>query len=343
MLMIYGATGYTGGLAAGYAAAAGLDLVLGGRDGARLAGLAAGLGAPHRTFGLDPADVDAPNGPGAEGALDRALRDVTVLLNCAGPFARTAEPLMTAAIRGGIHYLDVAAELDGYRLAEALDGPARAAGVILLPGSGGSVAMLGCLAGHTAQRVTDARRIRVALNIRGGVSRGSAVTAAGSVTADCLERVDGELAGRDPDEVREFDFGDGPLACSPVTLPDLMTIWRATGAPNIETFVHASPEAFPGGDLSSLPDGPTADQRRADRYQAAAEVEGADGAVARSVLETVNGYTFTPMAAVEAARRVLAGEARPGWQTPAGLFGNGFAETIADTCIVDTRIVERSP
>jgi short subunit dehydrogenase-like uncharacterized protein len=51
------------------------------------------------------------------------------------------------------------------------------------------------------------------------------------------------------------------------------------------------------------------------------------------VLDTVNGYTFTSLAAVEAARRVLSGEARPGFQTPAGVFGSGFAETIADTCI----------
>ncbi|TIO52670.1 MAG: hypothetical protein E5X78_11665 [Mesorhizobium sp.] len=36
----------------------------------------------------------------------------------------------------------------------------------------------------------------------------------------------------------------------------------------------------------------------------------------------------------EAARHVLAGEVRPGFQTPGGLFGNGFAETIADTRIM---------
>jgi short subunit dehydrogenase-like uncharacterized protein len=57
--------------------------------------------------------------------------------------------------------------------------------------------------------------------------------------------------------------------------------------------------------------------------------------VVRSVLDTVNGYTFTTIAAAEAARRVLNGEARAGFQTPAGLFGAGFAETIADTSIVD--------
>jgi short subunit dehydrogenase-like uncharacterized protein len=73
----------------------------------------------------------------------------------------------------------------------------------------------------------------------------------------------------------------------------------------------------------------------ANRYQAVAEVTGADGDVVRSVLDTVNGYTFTATAAAEAGRRVLAGEDRPGFQTPALLFGNGFAETIADTTIVD--------
>ena len=67
----------------------------------------------------------------------------------------------------------------------------------------------------------------------------------------------------------------------------------------------------------------------------AAEVTDADGKAVRSLLDTVNGYTFTSMAAAEAARRVLAGEIRPGFQTPAGLFGNGFAETIADTRIID--------
>jgi short subunit dehydrogenase-like uncharacterized protein len=66
-----------------------------------------------------------------------------------------------------------------------------------------------------------------------------------------------------------------------------------------------------------------------------AEVTGADGTLARSVIETVNGYSFTPIAAVEAARRVLGGERRPGFETPAKLFGVGFAQTIGGTRIID--------
>ena len=323
-LMIYGATGYTGRLTAEHAAAAGLDLVLGGRDDKRLAALAHELGADHRAFGLDD-----------DAAIDAALSNIAVVLNCAGPFMRTAKPLMQAAIRSQTHYLDVAAELDSYYLAEALDSTARAAGVMLLPGSGGSVAMLGCLAGHAAQRVTEPESVRIALHVAGSMSRGSAISASQNLTADCLERRDGQLVNRSPDDRRDFDFGSGPRSCSAATLPDLVTIWRATGIRHIETFVHVSGDAFPEGDLATLPDGPTAQQRRANRYHAAVEVTGGNGAVARSVLDTVNGYTFTPLAAAEAARRVLSGEHRSGFDTPAALFGTSFAESIADTRITD--------
>ena len=61
----------------------------------------------------------------------------------------------------------------------------------------------------------------------------------------------------------------------------------------------------------------------------------AEGNTLRLLLDTVNGYSFTAMAAAEAARRIIAGESSPGFQTPAGLFGKGFAETIADTRITE--------
>jgi short subunit dehydrogenase-like uncharacterized protein len=107
------------------------------------------------------------------------------------------------------------------------------------------------------------------------------------------------------------------------------------GIPDIAMFVNVTGDAFPGGDLSKLPDGPSLEERDGQRARAVAEVMGAEGPVARSVIETVNGYTYTPLAAVEAARRVLSGETRAGFDTPARLFGAGFAESIADTRIVD--------
>ncbi|MGA1830634.1 saccharopine dehydrogenase family protein [Rhizobium wenxiniae] len=323
-LMIYGATGYTGRMAAEHAKKAGTPLVLAGRNEATLSTLSAELGVEYRVFGLDDA-----------AAIDAGLAGTSVLLNCAGPFMRTANALMKASMRNGVHYLDTAAELDSYRLAETLDDDAKAAGVMLMPGGGGSVAMLGSLAGHAASRVNDPRKIRIALHVAGGLSRGSAISAMENVTVETLARVDGELVAIAADGIRKFDFGKGAVDCFPVTLPDLITIWRVTGVPNVETFVHVTGDGFPQGDLSALPDGPSEEERLANRYQASVEVTGADEKVTYAVLDTVNGYTFTAMAAAEASRRVLGGEIRPGFQTPAALFGSGFAQTIADTSIND--------
>ena len=324
-LMIYGAAGYTGRMAAANAVEAGLTVVIAGRkqDKAKFAALAAELGVEYRLFAVD--DIAAAHA---------ALHDIGALLNTAGPFMRTAGPLMQACIAAGVHYLDIAAELDSYQFAEKLDQAATAAGVMLLPGSGGSVAMLGSLAAHAVKRVAKPRSLSIAMHVAGGFSRGSAVSASENVTIGLLHRVDGKLVDREP-AVRDFDFGGGPVSSFGVTLPDLITIWRATNIPNIETFVYLTDTVFPAGDLAAMPDGPTRGQRDASRYHAAVEVTGEDGSVVRSVLDTVNGYSFTSIAAAEAARRVLNGEARPGFQTPAGLFGDRFAETIADTTIVD--------
>jgi len=202
-----------------------------------------------------------------------------------------------------------------------------------MPGGGGSVAMLGSFAGHGAERVADPRKIRIVLHVTGGLSRGSAISATENLT-ETLKRANGALTPAEAD-VQTFDFGRGDVDCFRVTLPDLITIWRATGVPDIETFVHLSGDGFPQGDLSALPDGPSEKERLANRYQALVEVTDAQGQIVRSLLDTVNGYTFTAMAAAAAGRRILAGEACPGFQTPAGLFGNGFAQTIADTTIMD--------
>ncbi|UZE14229.1 saccharopine dehydrogenase family protein [Pseudomonas sp. B21-053] len=321
-LMIYGATGYTGRMAAEHAKAQGLNVVIAGRNAERLASLAAQLDVPYRVF---TADAHAA----------QALDGISVLLNFAGPFAKTAEALMQACIQGGVDYLDITAEINVYRLAERLGAQAAEAGVMLLPGVGWDVVPTDCLAMHVARRVQNPQSLRVALQVAGSMSRGSAMSVSEIIGAGLLARVDGQLVATPDVQPRHFDFGDGPALCAPLSFGDLVTGWHSTGIANIEMFVHISGDAFPEGDLSLLPDGPSTEQREAHLARAVAEVTGADGSVARSVIETVNGYSYTPMAAVEAARRVLAGERRAGFETPARVFGMGFAESIAGTTITD--------
>lgn len=206
---------------------------------------------------------------------------------------------------------------------------------MLLPGVGWDVVPTDCLAMHVARRVQNPQSLKVALQVAGPMSRGSALSVGEIIGAGLLVRVDGQLIATPDAQPQFMDFGDGPVLCAPLSFGDLVTAWHSTGIPNIAMFVHISGDAFPEGDLSQLPDGPSLQQREAHRARAVAEVTGADGRVVRSVIETVNGYTYTPLAAVEAARRVLAGERQPGFATPGRVLGMGFAETIAGTTIID--------
>jgi len=323
-LLIYGATGYTGRMVAEQAKARGLDVVLGGRDAARLAALGAALDLPYRVFGVDAAPL-----PGA--MLDGCM----AVLNCAGPFRLTAGPLMQACIAQGIHYLDITAEIGVYRLAEALGAQAAAAGVMLLPGVGWDVVPTDCLALHLAGRVAQPQSLRIALQVAGAMSRGSAISAGEIVGAGLLARVGGELVATPAAQPAMFDFGEGPVSCAPLSFGDLVTAWHSTGIPDIAMYVHVPDDAFPTGDLSQLPDGPSAAERARHGARAVAEVSGADGSRVRAVIETVNGYSYTPLAAVAAAQQVMAGVHRPGFETPARLFGAGFAETVPGTRILD--------
>ncbi len=315
-LMIYGATGYTGRMAAEHAKQLGLNLVIAGRNAERLASLAAELDVPHRVFAADASQ----------------LQGIDVLLNFAGPFAHTAEPLMRACMASGTDYLDITAEINVYRLAEQLG---AGADVMLLPGVGWDVVPTDCLAMHVASRVPQPQSLKIALQVPGAMSRGSALSVGEIIGAGVMARIDGELLATPDAQSQLLDFGDGPALCAPLSFGDLITAWHSSAIPNIAMFMHITGEAFPEGDLSLLPDGPNQAQRDAHRARAVAEVTGIDGTVARSVIETVNGYSYTPLAAVEAARRVLGGERRSGFETPAKLFGVGFAQTIDGTQITD--------
>lgn len=322
-VLIYGATGYTGSMVARQAKTAGLDFAIAGRDATRLAALAAELDVPYSVF-----DLGSSN-------LAKSLARVSVLLNCAGPFAKTAEPLMRACIEARAHYLDITAEINVYRLAESLGAHAARAGVMLLPGVGWDVVPTDCLALQLSRRVAEPVSLRIALQVAGSMSRGSAVSAGEIIGAGLMARVDGKLVSTPGAKSALFDFGDGPVSCAPLSFGDLVTAWHSTGIPNISMFVNVTGTAFPVGELSKLPDGPSQEERDGQHARAVAEVTGTDGAVVRAVIETVNGYSYTPLAAAEAARRVLGGEHRPGFETPARVFGGDFAKSIAGTLITE--------
>jgi short subunit dehydrogenase-like uncharacterized protein len=330
--MIYGANGYTGALIAREAWVRGHRPVLAGRNAPAVATLARELGLEHRTFGLD-----------APSAVVPSLAGLTAVLNCAGPFARTAAPLAKACLQARVHYLDVTGEIGVFEALAARDPEALVAGVTLLPGVGFDVVPSDCLAVHLKGRLPGATRLALGFQSLGRMSRGTATTVLENLHRGGAVRQRGVLTPvRAAWKTRTIDFGDGPRRAVTVPWGDVATAWHSTGIPDIEVYTAASrgqllllrASHHLGGLLRSgpvprflrwrirrAPAGPSAAERARGRSLLWGEVEDAKGGRAVARLRGPEGYTWTALAALACLERVLAGDAPPGYQTPALAYG----------------------
>jgi short subunit dehydrogenase-like uncharacterized protein len=334
-LLVYGANGYSGNLIATTLAEAGLRPILAGRRADAVVALAQRLGFEHRIFGLDrPEEVD------------RGLAGVTVVLNCAGPFSKTAVPMVEGCLRVRAHYLDITGEVMVFAAVAARDAEARAAGVMLLPGAGYDVVPSDCLAAHLHQRLPAATRLRLAFRPGGGLSRGTALTSLEGAAAGGLIRRGGAItkvaAGH---QTITVDLGRGPTRAIAIPWGDVFTAHVTTGIPDVEVYlavparvrlsiramglfgpVLALPpvQAMLRKRVNAGPAGPDEQARRTRHMLLWGEVRDAQGRVAVSRIRTPNGYELTRLTAADLAGRALAGDVQPGFQTPARAYGADY-------------------
>lgn len=151
-IVIFGASGYTGGLIAERLVAQGASPVLAGRDLARLRATAERLGADLE---VARADVYRQN------AVFDLVGAGDVLVATVGPFAKYGAVAVRAAIATGAVYLDSTGESSFIRrVFEEFDAPARQSGAALLTALGYEFAP-GALAGALALRDAGADAVRV--------------------------------------------------------------------------------------------------------------------------------------------------------------------------------------
>nr|MDT0660680.1 saccharopine dehydrogenase NADP-binding domain-containing protein [Micromonospora sp. DSM 115978] len=109
-LVLFGATGFTGGLTARYlatAAPAGLRWALAGRDETRLAAVRDDLAT------VDPACAELPllrADATDTGGVEAVATAARVVISTVGPFLRYGEPLVAACARAGTDYVDITGE-----------------------------------------------------------------------------------------------------------------------------------------------------------------------------------------------------------------------------------------
>ena len=331
--MIYGANGYTGQLIAEVARKHGEAPILAGRNPDKVRPLAERLGLPWRAFALDDPD----------------LREVRLVLHCAGPFSATSRPMVQACLLAGAHYLDITGEIDVFEAVLARDTEARQRGIVLLPGAGFDVVPSDCLAALLQQRLPSATKLELAFAPLGRSSPGTLKTSIEMLPRGGLVRRGGKLVRVPPaHEVREVPFADKRRMAMSVPWGDVATAWRSTGIPDITVFMAARPRAIRAARLTRFVApllGLAPVQRllksriertvrgpdEHERARGGAQFWGRASDGSRSTEMTMSlpeGYTFTAQAGVECARRVLSGAVRPGAWTPSLAFGSGFAATL---------------
>lgn len=334
-ILIYGANGYTAELITELALKDGARPILAGRTHDKIAPLAQRHGLPMRVFALDDPDRAA-----------RALAGVGVVLNCAGPFSRTAQAMAKACLQAGAHYLDITGEVEVFESLMQRDEQARKQGVMLMPGTGFDVVPSDCLAAHLKRRMPDALALTLAFQAIGQPSHGTATTMAENLHKGGYIRRGGQLQAVPPVwATRQIDFGSGPTSTMSVPWGDVATAWVSTGIPDIEVFMAMPAAVIMGARLTryagrllgsgpvrkliqksidSAPAGPDAAQRAKGLAHLWGQVRNAAGQTATARLHTVDGYALTAMTAWDIAKRCVAGQARPGFQTPSLIFGADY-------------------
>jgi short subunit dehydrogenase-like uncharacterized protein len=184
-IVLYGATGYIGGLTAWAMVASGARPVLAGRDQGRLAAAATRLAQVASGAQLETA-VAGTEGPGP---LRQLLEAGDVLVSTAGPFVKIGRAAVAAAVDAGAVYLDSSGEPPFIRQVFEEFGPrAERTGAVLLTAFGYDY-VPGNLAGALALQAAGpaATRVRVGYFVGGNIRKGTSAGTRASVAGVLLE------------------------------------------------------------------------------------------------------------------------------------------------------------
>ncbi|MCX4675388.1 saccharopine dehydrogenase NADP-binding domain-containing protein [Streptomyces sp. NBC_01433] len=307
-VVVYGATGHTGRFIVAELRRRGFAVVISGRDAAQLEVLAS------EWTGVDvrPATVDDAR------SLDRAVAGAAAVINCAGPFAVTGGPVVEAALRAGIPYVDVAAEIEANAAmfadyAEA----ARRAGTPVVPAMAFYGGLGDLLVTAAMGEWTAADEVQVAYGLSGWHPTAGTRTA-GQVSHERragrrVRFTDGALRYHD-DEASEQDWlFPEPLGrravISEFTMADVVTVPSHVDVPEVRTHMAVEAVRDLAGEDTPAPE-PVDALGRSDQTFVVDVLVRAGGIERRATARGQDIYAVTAPLVVEAVRRILAGRTR---------------------------------
>lgn len=333
LIVVYGSYGYTGKLIVQECLRKKLQVMLAGRNEDSLKQQSQQSGYPFTV--VDSLDLDG---------LKKLLAPAAIVIHCGGPFRYTAKTMSEACLATKTHYTDITGEYQVFESLPLLDEAAKQSGITIMPGTGFDVVPSDCLALHLKSRLPSATHLQLAFTMsKGGLSRGTSKSMTEGLGYGGMIRQDGKLT---PialgDRVLEVDFGSFKTKTLCIPWGDISTAWRSTGIPNIEVYTGATDSMIANArrsryfnwllrmrwvknimlrQIDKKPAGPSDEKRESGRSFLWGKVTDAAGKSCSSTLETLSGYSLTAKTSVLIAEKILKGNFKPGYQTPAMAYG----------------------
>jgi short subunit dehydrogenase-like uncharacterized protein len=301
-IAVFGASGHTGRFVVALLLRRGFSVLAIGRDGAKMAE----AGFQDRGVHIRTASIDDP------ASLDRSLSGAAAVINCAGPFLDTAEAVVAAAVRAGIHYIDVTAEQASAQATfERFDDGAKQAGVIVIPAMGfyGGFADLLATAAMGDWDCVDEIRVGVALD-SWQPTQGTRNTGERN-TAQRLVIEGGQfapLAQPAPRSSWEFPEPFGHQDVTEVPLSEVPLIARHLRVGRLRSYLNDAP-LRDLGDSTTLPPVASDESGRSAQIFLVDVVARKGKSTRQALAQGRDIYWFTAPLVVEAAERILDGRA----------------------------------
>jgi short subunit dehydrogenase-like uncharacterized protein len=297
-IAVYGAYGHTGRFVLAELHRRGFVPVACGRDAARLRELAATSGVEVRVAATDdPA------------ALDAAFAGTAAVLHCAGPFLDTAAPVLDAALRARIHYLDVAAEQRAVADTLARDAEAKVAGVTLLPAMAFYGGLADLLVSAALDDATDADTVDIAVALDGWhPTRGTRLTGERNHYPRIYIEHGRTRTVPDPAPVRETDFPApfGRLETVLLPLSEAVVVPHHIACCNLNSWMNLAPLRDLRDPATPAPVAADASGRSVQRFAVDVRVRRGNRAC-RAIASGRDIYAVTAPLLVEALQRILVG------------------------------------
>ena len=351
-VLLYGANGYSAKLVLKQFLKSGIKPILGGRNESEVEKIADENNLDCRIFGLE-----------IHSEIMKGLENITILINCAGPFSNTAKPLLEACLEKKVHYFDITGEIDVFAMAHSYDDRAKQQGIIICPGVGFDVVPTDCLASMLKEQFQfEAVNLELGFHPEGGASKGTAFTSLEGTGTRTRIRRDGQIVTAPYGKyTKEIPFPHKKLKATAIPWGDVYTSYISTGIPNVTVYMVMHPKTISLIQKSSklfflrkiqpfkcfitrqvkktIPEGggPSEEVRSKTKTYVWGCISDSNGNSLTKFITTPNCYDLTAISPVKIVSKFESIKDKKGYFTPSLLFGSKFVLNIPRVEVINSQ------